>query len=128
MLSDYLLCNQILDSVPPHRLSKITQVALSSSLRLSIYSSSHLCFRFSRLQTKLFAMDETTNGASSDLGNRNYIRWDAEGVEKIPPNEAEDIKAVAEQLNCIQRAMFNRGRHCFGGRSRLSPVIPPAYS
>lgn len=56
-------------------------------------------------------MDGTTNEASSDLGNRNYIRWDAEGVEKIPPNEAEDIKAVALQFNCIQRAMFNRGRH-----------------
>lgn len=69
-------------------------------------------------------MNRTTNSASSDLAHRNYIRWDAEGVEKIPPKEEEDIKAVAEQINCIQKAMFNRGRHCFGGRSRLSLVIP----
>lgn len=49
------------------------------------------------------------------LENRKYIRWDAEGVEKLQPNEAEDIQAVADQINAIQRAMYNSHRHCFGG-------------
>jgi len=49
------------------------------------------------------------------LEDRKYIRWDAEGVEKIQPNEAEDIQAVAAQINAIQKAQYNMHRHCFGG-------------
>ncbi|KAI9715987.1 MAG: hypothetical protein M1812_005621 [Candelaria pacifica] len=49
------------------------------------------------------------------LENRNYIRWDTEGVERIPPNEAEDIQAVADMINEAQMGQFNRGRHSFGG-------------
>ncbi|OJD36038.1 heme-dependent catalase [Diplodia corticola] len=59
-----------------------------------------------------------TNGQSAhpeDLAGRKYIRWDAKGVEKVPPNEAEDIQAVADMINEIQRAHWNKARHCFGG-------------
>ena len=57
------------------------------------------------------ASDGTSNGVSS----RNYIRWDTSGVEKVPPNEAEDIQAVVEMINHIQRLQFNKSRHAFGG-------------
>lgn len=48
------------------------------------------------------------------LANRPYIRFDS-GVEHIPPNEEEDIKAVAEQINAIQKAHWNMHRHCYSG-------------
>lgn len=51
-----------------------------------------------------------------DMSKRHYIRWDAEGVEKIPPNEDEDIQAVADMINAIQKAQWNSHRHCFTGR------------
>jgi hypothetical protein len=51
----------------------------------------------------------------TDLSDRKYIRWDAPGVEKIPPNEQEDIQEVVKMINHMQRAQFNKGRHCFGG-------------
>ncbi|KAF2704871.1 heme-dependent catalase [Pleomassaria siparia CBS 279.74] len=51
----------------------------------------------------------------ADLAHRTYLRWDTEGVEKIPPGEEEDINAVADQINAIQKATFNKTRHCFGG-------------
>jgi hypothetical protein len=80
-------------------------------------------------------MDGTTNGSNgtandkgTDLTQRNYIRWDAEGVEKIPPNEEEDVKTVAEQINCIQRATFNKGRHCFGGIKREDDINQPSLT
>ncbi|KAG7001437.1 hypothetical protein G7Y79_00031g065520 [Physcia stellaris] len=50
-----------------------------------------------------------------DMSKRHYLRWDAEGVEKIPPNEAEDIQAVADMINAIQKAQWNNHRHCFSG-------------
>lgn len=57
-----------------------------------------------------------TNGVSlSDLEKRNYIRWDSKGVEVVPDDEEEDIKAVAEQINCIQKAQWNIHRHCYSG-------------
>lgn len=55
-------------------------------------------------------------GDEAAIEGRNYIRWDAEGVEKIPPHEEEDIKAVAEQVNGIQRRLYNQHRHAFGGK------------
>lgn len=47
--------------------------------------------------------------------NRGYIHWQDEGVEKIPPNEAEDIQAVADQINSMQKAQYNSHRHCYTG-------------
>ncbi len=54
-------------------------------------------------------------GEQDDMSKRNYIRWDAEGVEKVPPNEAEDIQAVADMINACQKAQWNSHRHCFSG-------------
>lgn len=49
------------------------------------------------------------------MAERKYIHWQAEGVEKIPPNEAEDIQAVADQINAMQKAQYNMHRHCYTG-------------
>ena len=49
------------------------------------------------------------------MGERKYIHWQAEGVEKIPPSEQEDIQAVADMINAIQKAQWNSHRHCFSG-------------
>ncbi|MCJ1369450.1 hypothetical protein MMC20_000661 [Loxospora ochrophaea] len=51
---------------------------------------------------------------STSLEDRNYIRYEP-GVEKIPPNEAEDIQAVADMINAIQKAQYNKHRHAYGG-------------
>lgn len=51
------------------------------------------------------------------MSKKDYIRWDAAGVEKIPPDEAEDIQAVADMINASQKAQWNSHRHCFGGKS-----------
>jgi hypothetical protein len=56
------------------------------------------------------------NGHLNKVSSRNYIRWDSEGVQSIPPHEAEDIQAVAEMINKIQRMQFNKARHCFSGK------------
>lgn len=48
--------------------------------------------------------------------NRNYIRWDDPRVEQKPEGEDEDIKAVAEMINDIQRAQYNMHRHCYSGK------------
>ncbi|KAK4987612.1 hypothetical protein LTR66_007548 [Elasticomyces elasticus] len=50
-----------------------------------------------------------------DLGKREYIRWDAKGVENVPEGEEQDIKAVADQINAIQKAQWNVHRHCYSG-------------
>ncbi|KAL8635349.1 MAG: hypothetical protein Q9228_007148 [Teloschistes exilis] len=62
-------------------------------------------------------MDISNRGVDDEamLADRNYIRWDAEGVEKIPEGEEEDIKAVAEMINAIQKAQWNSHRHCYSG-------------
>ena len=50
------------------------------------------------------------------MSKRNYIRWDTKGVEKIPPNETEDIQAVADMINCMQKAQWDNHRHCYTGQ------------
>ena len=54
------------------------------------------------------------------MANRKYIHWQDEGVEKIPPNEAEDIQAVADQINAMQKAQYNSHRHCYTGKTSIS--------
>jgi hypothetical protein len=49
------------------------------------------------------------------LASRNYIRWDDPNVEKKQEGEDEDIRAVAEQINAIQKAQYNSHRHCYSG-------------
>lgn len=57
-----------------------------------------------------------SNCHSNGVATRNYMKWDAPGVESIPPNEAEDIQAVADMINKIQHAQFNCHRHMYGGK------------
>ena len=51
----------------------------------------------------------------TDIASRSYIHWDAPGAEKIPSGEADDIQAVADMINAIQRTRYNRARHAYGG-------------
>ena len=57
-------------------------------------------------------------GEEEDMSKRDYIRWDSEGVEQIPPNEADDIQAVADMINSFQKAQWNNHRHCYTGTMR----------
>lgn len=60
---------------------------------------------------------------AEELADRKYIRFDS-GVEQIPPNEAENIEAVAAQINAIQKAMYNNARHCYTGAYRaIEPIL-----
>lgn len=64
-----------------------------------------------------------------DLSKRTYVRWDAPGVEKIPPHEKEDIDTVVEQFNTIQHTFFNKTRHCFGGtHARTQAIIKGTFT
>ncbi|GKT43471.1 uncharacterized protein ColSpa_03652 [Colletotrichum spaethianum] len=54
------------------------------------------------------------NFPAGDLSERNYVRWDIEGVERVPQNEAEDIQAVANLINEQQRRTWNKTRHGYG--------------
>ncbi len=61
-------------------------------------------------------MDISNNSEDQQaMASRKYIHWQDGGVEKIPPNEAEDIQAVADMINNIQRAQYNMHRHCYSG-------------
>ena len=59
-----------------------------------------------------------TEPDTKSLADRKYIRYDS-GVEQIPPNEAEDIQAVADMINAMQRAQYNSHRHAFGGTNPI---------
>lgn len=63
-----------------------------------------------------YKMNISNKGEDHDaMANRKYIHWQDEGVEKIPPNETEDIQAVADQINAMQKAQYNSHRHCYTG-------------
>ena len=50
-------------------------------------------------------MDISNNSENQEnLARRNYIKLGDPNVEKILEGEAEDIQAVAEQINTIQKA------------------------
>ena len=53
------------------------------------------------------------------MANRTYIHWQDDGVEKVPPNEKEDIQAVADMINAMQKAQYNTHRHCYTGGREL---------
>jgi len=84
-------------------------------------------------RTSNLTVHEAPNKASNnlkeeDLSNRNYIRWDAEGVEKIPDDEEADINAVAEQINLIQKAQWNVHRHCYSGtHARTHGIVKGSF-
>ena len=44
-----------------------------------------------------------------------YIRWDAEGVEKKQPGEEEKIKQVSEQFCRFQMMNFDEHHHALRG-------------
>jgi hypothetical protein len=48
-------------------------------------------------------LSRVDNIASNGVATRNYIGWDAEGVEKVLRGESE----VADMINTIQKAQFN---------------------
>ncbi|KAI1390101.1 catalase-like domain-containing protein [Hypoxylon trugodes] len=56
-----------------------------------------------------------TSNQWATLVSRKYVPWDAAGVEKIPPHEEEDMKAVIAQINEMQQRQYNKTRHCYGG-------------
>lgn len=75
-------------------------------------------------------MDISNKAESQDaMAIRKYLHWQDEGVEKIPPNEAEDIQAVADKINAMQKAQYNSHRHCYTGTAhllcRLEPKLTP---
>lgn len=61
----------------------------------------------------VMASNETNDISKTDPVR--YVRWDAPGVVKIPPGEAEDIQAVAEMINHMQRVQFKNHRHMYSG-------------
>lgn len=64
----------------------------------------------------------------TDLSNRQYIHWNDEGVEKVPPNESEDIQAVANMINVIQKTHYNKTRHAYGGtHARTQGVVKGTF-
>ncbi|KAK2597880.1 hypothetical protein N8I77_012635 [Diaporthe amygdali] len=66
--------------------------------------------------------------SEKDLSNRNYIRWDAGGVEKVPPNEAEDIQTVADLANELQRRTWNKTRHGYGAtHARTQGIVKGSF-
>lgn len=66
-------------------------------------------------------MDISNKDAGQNaMADRNYIHWHAEGVERIPPNETEDIQTVADQINAMQKAQYNMHRHCYTGQNNTS--------
>ena len=57
-----------------------------------------------------------------------YIRWDAEGVEKTQPEEEQKIKDVSAQFNRFQMMNFNEHHHCLRGTHlKTQGVCPPDY-
>lgn len=51
-----------------------------------------------------------------EVDTGKYVEWNAEGVEKVPPNEAEDIQAVAGLINKFQMAQMSNHRHVYSGQ------------
>ncbi|KAI5257160.1 heme-dependent catalase [Aureobasidium subglaciale] len=71
---------------------------------------------------------DSDNVKQENLSGRNYIRWDSEGVEKIADDEEDDIKAVAEQINLIQKAQWNVHRHCYSGtHARTHGIVKGSF-
>jgi len=61
-------------------------------------------------------MDISNKGEDQTvMASRKYIQWQDEGVEK------EDIQAVADMINAMQKAQYNNHRHCYTG-ARKTPA------
>jgi hypothetical protein len=55
-----------------------------------------------------------------EMAGKDYIKWDDPSVEKKPDGEDEDIQAVADMINAIQKAQYNSHRHCYSGENKWS--------
>ena len=75
------------------------------------FSSSSFIFFISREQIH-FVPVMASNGTNG-VNTSNYIRWNAEGIERIPPNKKEDIQAVADMINVVQKTHYNTTRHLY---------------
>jgi hypothetical protein len=70
-------------------------------------------------------MDISNNSENQEnLARRNYIKWGDPNVEKILEGEAEDIQAVAEQVNTIQRAQTHLKQSIFTEERELACSLP----
>jgi hypothetical protein len=56
-----------------------------------------------------------SSNRSYEVNTHNYIRWDAQAVEKVLSNENKDIQAVADMIKTIQKTDYNTTRHMYSG-------------
>jgi hypothetical protein len=95
---------------------------------LFIMSSTVVVDRSSNLTVHEAPNKQSSDVKKEDLSGRQYIRWNAEGVEKIPDGEEDDINAVAEQINQIQKAQWNVHRHCYSGtHARTHGIVKGSF-
>ncbi|KAJ4569708.1 hypothetical protein HRR90_007006 [Exophiala dermatitidis] len=74
---------------------------------------------------------EISNNAERQqkLEDRHYIRYDDPRVTSRPEGEEEDIKAVADMVNEIQKAPWNSHRHCYTGtHARTQGIVKGTLS
>ncbi|KAL2419745.1 hypothetical protein ABEF95_006638 [Exophiala dermatitidis] len=74
---------------------------------------------------------EISNNAERQqkLEDRHYIRYDDPRVTSRPEGEEEDIKAVADMVNEIQKAQWNSHRHCYTGtHARTQGIVKGTLS
>jgi hypothetical protein len=91
-------------------------------------STTVLVDRTSNLTVHEAPNKDSNNLKKEDLSDRNYIRWNAEGVEKIPHDEEDDMNAVADQINLIQKAQWNVHRHCYSGtHARTHGIVKGSF-
>lgn len=64
---------------------------------------------------------------ATDMASRPYIKYKPD-IEKIPEREAEDVQAVADMVNVIQKAQYNQHRHCYTGISTETVDSSAAFS
>lgn len=58
------------------------------------------------------------------VSERNYVRWDANGVENIRPNEQEDTDAIIAHIHETQRQYHEKNGHCFGStHARTNGIV-----
>ncbi|KAL8679082.1 MAG: hypothetical protein Q9186_004622 [Xanthomendoza sp. 1 TL-2023] len=59
------------------------------------------------------AWTSTKRALSSAPPNDAYLRWDAQGVEQLVPDEETKTEKVAEIMNRMQRHNFDQHRHAY---------------
>lgn len=49
------------------------------------------------------------------MPGKEYIRWDAPGVEKIPPGEDAILQEIGQQINTAQQGVYAECKHAYTG-------------